>query len=448
MALFFPGSSFLGDPYGSVVCSDDPLLLGYPGGGGHGRRCRSTSQRRHHDEGDQLGILGLPLALLAGANNDRAKEIVCDDDEKEFKAILDLSGFNTDEVKVDVDRHLRLVLIHAEQSHGVKEGDGLKLTTQVQRSLFVPLFADLDSLKAEVSTDGHLILRANKLSKEQLEQKQKEAAKKRRGVIALKVKEVGKEESGDSRKEDGKLFRSVFDLSGYRGKDVRVHLDCENRLLLIQADQMEGQDSKEEGGGGDSGLKLITHVERTLFVPMEVDLDKLDVELSDEGKLAIIAPKFTKEELEQKKKDEEAAHALIKLKVTKTGKPAKLPELNKRRHQPIQEQQRRQSLHDHSICNSGDEFSVCVDLAGYDPSDIGVDLVQGDRLIVKAEHAETDADGSVSRRSIAKEFNFPIDRFDPETLESALGKDGMLRIRARPKEAKSEESRRIKVNVH
>ncbi|XP_015790804.1 heat shock protein 23 [Tetranychus urticae] len=79
--------------------------------------------------------------------------------------------------------------------------------------------------------------------------------------------------------------------------------------------------------------------------------------------------------------------------------------------------------------SNGDAYEVKIDVQYFKPEEINVKLIATNTLIIEAKHEEkSDGDGFVAR-SFTRRYLIP-DSYDTQKIESQLGLDGILTVKA------------------
>ncbi|KAI0225037.1 Protein lethal(2)essential for life [Lamellibrachia satsuma] len=102
---------------------------------------------------------------------------------------------------------------------------------------------------------------------------------------------------------------------------------------------------------------------------------------------------------------------------------------------PHQQQTAAQETSGSQVSNSGDNFTINLDVTHFKPEEIGVKVLNT-RVMVEGKHEEREDDHGVIQRYFKRAYTLPTD-VDPASVKSSLSADGILTIAA-PKRAPPE----------
>lgn len=209
-----------------------------------------------------------------------------------------------------------------------------------------------------------------------------------------------------------KPWTATVELYGYRPEEITTKREESQgkQLLVVHARHEDGADFNE--------------LRRTVELPENIDVDKLQLHFSKKGILFMQAP-YKQVEAKEKNKllsifddfENPSFASLGKTQIVSDGQ-------------------------------GGENFQVDFGVAGYKPDEISVNQC-GNKIIVEAKH-QSESDGSTSSKHMRREVTIPVgvqlDHFTSQLNES----DGLLRLVApyqRPKAPAPVEARKIPIQL-
>ena len=203
---------------------------------------------------------------------------------------------------------------------------------------------------------------------------------------------------GDTEKKNGlksnckQTFEMEVSAKGYKPNEIHVEVKPETRLVKVS-----GKHEDKDNEGAVIGIRTFC---RSFTIPNSCNLEQIEPKLSEDGILKITVPK-TQETIETKS-TEEANVPTNKIEATSS--------------------------------NETKGFSTELDMSGYDPEDLNLEVTADDLVILSARHeVKSEHGGSTSQFS----RSFTVDEnIDLSCLKSNLSKEKVLTISA-PKKQKA-----------
>ena len=185
------------------------------------------------------------------------------------------------------------------------------------------------------------------------------------------------------------VWRSSVDVSGYRPDEIKVNREKSQdnkELLIIEAKHSHNDDFHQ--------------MKKSVLLPDSIDLEKLQLHLSQNGHLLIQAPYKPKEDSELSVISDFLNEPFSKLANTKI-----VPDEN-----------------------GGERFEVDFDVRGFKPEEIKIQQT-ADQLTVEAKHTSS-TDGSTSVKEMRRSINIPTGVTLDQITSQLNEKDGLLRLTA------------------
>ena len=247
----------------------------------------------------------------------------------------------------------------------------------------------------------------------------------------------------DQEVKDGKdLFEVEMAINGFEPEELQIQVKEGGKLLTVSA-------SHEEKA--KDGTNMVSkQFSRSFNLPDNCNLEKMQSKLSQSGILKIVAPKI-QPAIENKPEPAKPAGADVhsraasrssagnaSQKLSGSNRPAAsstfdmMPELRSSTFNtmPLQDE----TIPD-KFSESEDSFDVSVDVRGFDPEDLQVQVNQDGTLTLMAKHEEKGEGRSIVKQ-FSRSFTFPTS-CKLEEVSSALSKEGILKITAPKKRSKA-----------
>ena len=219
-----------------------------------------------------------------------------------------------------------------------------------------------------------------------------------------------------ARNDEEPAFREVVKVHGFKPSDLKVEVSEDKKKVTVSA-------TREEE---DDGMKVSRTLNKSLDLPAEADVEKMQKILVDSGHLVLIAPKVKKEEPKPKTEDLLSPISLLnEVLCADSGVD--------------------------QVKDTEDNFAVNVVAKDFKPEDLTVELSPDKtQLVVKGKHEEKKDGDLVVSRSIYRTYTLP-ENVKHEEIMSKFGKDGVLSISAPKDPAKKLEEEKkpksIKINT-
>ena len=200
------------------------------------------------------------------------------------------------------------------------------------------------------------------------------------------------EEFGGMKRVDGKKknkFEIEMPAKGFEPAEVKVEVKSGERVLKVS-----GRHEEKNAEGEVIGIREFS---RSCTVPEDYDLEKIESDLRDGGVLRISAPRI-----------------------------AAAIEADKEAKGDDEEKSKKNSDEDGK--GSNEDFSVQVDVSGYKPEDLKLEVNDDGVVSLSATHEDKSETGSSSMH-FTKSFLVPKD-VDLTDIKSHLSKDNILKITA------------------
>ena len=179
-------------------------------------------------------------------------------------------------------------------------------------------------------------------------------------------------------------FRVELSAHGYKPDEIVVEIKSGDRLLMVSGKQ-EQKDTK----GNVTGMKQFA---RSFIVPEDYSLKEIKSSLCD-GVVQIMAPKLIQNGNDMREQAE-------------------------------------------FVQDSAAEFAIEVDVTGYDPEDLNLEMHGNGNVVLSAKHDEKTENGVVNTKEFSKSFTLP-ENADLSGLKSKFSKEKILRITAPMKPQKN-----------
>jgi len=266
---------------------------------------------------------------------------------------------------------------------------------------------------------------------------------------------VPKEQNEVDKKEN---FDAKIALEGFKPEEVKVQLKPESRTLLVTAKQEKSEE----------GFKMSRNVQRSVFIPEEFDLEKVQSKMGEDGVLKIRAERIQKEI--EKKTEAQEEQMQVENEKPEAEQQAEVVnvEMNVAEQEKNEEQAKDDDAASFELVNDvvqgmqdvmGEDedkpkeqqpepFKCAVNVSNFAPEEISVEVTDSGRLRVSAAHEEVDVeDGSSSVSRMSKEFKVDGEKFDLDQLKSTLSKEGILTVEAPAKAPTKQGVVNIPVNI-
>lgn len=205
--------------------------------------------------------------------------------------------------------------------------------------------------------------------------------------------------------EDG--FEVEIAADGFQPDEIEVSLKEDEKLLTISAHHEAKQ---------DKGNSVAKQFKRSFLLPENCLLDQLKSTFTKEGKLKVTAPKEVK-----------------KIQCEPTSKQI---QMEKRHYRPCLDRVR----------DGENQFQVDIDMDGFKPEDLNVDLDSRTGLVTVSAKHEDKASGGFVARHFRRQYQLP-ESCNLDQLQSTFSKEGVLMIEA-PKRVEKEGQKAIKsINI-
>ena len=257
--------------------------------------------------------------------------------------------------------------------------------------------------------------------------------------------------SADQDVKDGKdLFEVEMAVNGFEPEELQIQVKEGGKLLTVSATHEEN---------AKDGTKMVSkQFSRSFNLPDDCNLEKMQSKLSQNGILKIVAPKI-QPAIENRTEPTAAKSGMIpehkrsigdgsrsgqtsRKTSSSTAFESMMPELRASPFNTLPMQD--QTIPDRfSECE--DSFDVSVDVHGFQPEDLQVQVNQDGTLTLTARHEEKGEGRSVIKQ-FSRSFNFPPS-CKLEEVSSALSKDGILKITAPKRKSAIEQQGRRDVPI-
>jgi HSP20 family molecular chaperone IbpA len=370
--------------YVPVVMEQQPLLFHQPRGGLFGRHPRQRlGGLGCHPNHPMFGGHFMPDCFMVRAPEQESKEKQRDQTAvapaEDFQLKLDVEGFKPEEVQVKMIPSKRSLLVTATKEH---EEDGFKFTQNIQRVVYIPKGFNLDKVDAKVNQEGVLVIRAERLDKNEVAHDKKEAVEQRQ----------------EDQMEVEKSEETNVDTS------------------VAAPEQVEDEQRDEPAQASSSPVQDEDSTEKDDFEVVNVQVVQSDEAAEQQQK--------TKEDEEATQLTSQNGQENMEEEVNKDEKP-------KQEEAPVSEE----------VEKTPENFKRSVDVNGFSPENISVEVTDDGRLRVSAQRVEED--GGVTQ--LSREFVVDAANFDLDAMTSTLTKQGLLEITAPAKKTKKTVS--IPVNI-
>ena len=214
------------------------------------------------------------------------KPNVVSDKKDAFETSLDLSGFDPNNVKVQVDEKTNVLTIKGTKEEKSEE-TGFSSSESFERSFLLPENCVLEEMKSTFGADGKLSIRAPK-KQEQLEHKPEETKEvpESHEVIIEAAPEPAKENAEDMDQSESeseeKKFEFTVNTEAFSPDEVVVGVDEVSGMVSISA---RHEDTLEDGSVSTREIKKNVPVDVKQF-----DLERLNHNFGQTGSLVVSVP--------------------------------------------------------------------------------------------------------------------------------------------------------------
>ena len=223
-------------------------------------------------------------------------------------------------------------------------------------------------------------------------------------------------------------FEVTLKTDGFRPEDFSLDFEAATRKLKVTAKSTTTD---------ENGVKVTRDLERTFDVPEACDSDQLASVFTRDGRLRIAAPVKPKVIPQKVKPAEVTSHQHPEMTLT--------PE----RVMPILPEVTGAGMGREKVVDGDLEYRVDLDVEGFDPEDLKVELSADGRSITVSGKHEENSEGSSMSRSIHRSFALPAN-CKPGEITSSFGANGVLSVRApkeRPAITNKPEAKTVEIRV-
>jgi len=336
---------------------------------------------------------------------------------EDFEAKLAVKGFKPEEVEVKLVPNQRILVVTGKKE---ESEDGFKFVQNIQRSVFIPKGFNLDKIEAKFNKEGLLVIKAERMNKKQLEAEKKETIGQKE-KMEVENGNTELEEKSEKKVDKGKEVVNVEirtkqnsnETSGQTIKEFKVNSSQEVAKEEIESNEQEEMDTNQTE-------EIIKGIQDKFEQSVQKDIQE-GIEDAHEESI-------------QKDFQEGIEHVIQKS--TQNGIQEGIEDTHEESIQDIQEEIEKgvQDVQDET-------FNCNVNLAGFSPENINVQISDEGHLMVSAHKEESD--GGTSHMS--RQFVVNREKFDLDQMTSNLSKDGILTISAPMRQKKKTISIPVKI---